>query len=117
VPNAVEQARTVAAAICGKPKPYNSVPWFWSDQYNLKLQMVGLSQGYDQLILRGSTGGTAFSAFYLQNGKMIAADAVNRAPDFMAAKRLVAEGALVDPKLLADESVPLKSLLPSAKSA
>jgi 3-phenylpropionate/trans-cinnamate dioxygenase ferredoxin reductase subunit len=114
VPNAVEQARTLAAAICGKRRPYNAVPWFWSDQYNLKLQMVGLSQGYDQFVLRGSTSGTAFSAFYLKEGKVIAADAVNRAPDFMTAKRLVADGVVVDPEVLADESVPLKSLLPSA---
>jgi 3-phenylpropionate/trans-cinnamate dioxygenase ferredoxin reductase subunit len=117
VPNAVEQARTMAAAICGRPKPYNAVPWFWSDQYNLKLQMVGLSQGYDQFVLRGSSSGTAFSAFYLKDGKVIAADAVNRAPDFMMAKRLVSEGVKVDAKSLADESVPLKSLLPSAAGA
>jgi len=117
VPNAVEQARVAAATICGKPKPYNAVPWFWSDQYSLKLQMVGLSQGYDQFVLRGSTSGTSFSAFYLQQGKIIAADAVNRPPEFMIAKRLVTEGAVIDPKLLADESVPLKSLLPSAAGA
>jgi 3-phenylpropionate/trans-cinnamate dioxygenase ferredoxin reductase subunit len=117
VPNAVEQARTMAAAMCGKPRPYNAVPWFWSDQYNLKLQMVGLSQGYDQFVLRGSTAGTAFSAFYLKEGRVIAADAVNRAPDFMMAKRLVTERATVDPKLLADEAVPLKTLLPSAAAA
>ena len=117
VPNAVEQARTMAAAMCGKPRPYNAVPWFWSDQYNLKLQMVGLSQGYDQFVLRGSTAGTAFSAFYLKEGRVIAADAVNRAPDFMMAKRLVSEHVVVDPKQLADESVPLKTLLPAPAAA
>lgn len=113
VPNALEQARTAAAAICGKLKPYNVVPWFWSDQYDLKLKMVGLSQGYDQLVVRGSLDSDSFSAFYLKNGLMIAADTVNRPPEFMLAKRIIAERLLVAPEQLADDSVPLKSLLPS----
>ena len=112
VPNALEQARTAAAAICGQLKPYHVIPWFWSDQYELKLKMVGLSQGYDQLILRGSPDTDSFSAFYLKNGLTIAADTVNRAPEFMLAKRIIAERLLVAPEQLADDSVPLKSLLP-----
>jgi 3-phenylpropionate/trans-cinnamate dioxygenase ferredoxin reductase subunit len=111
VPNAVGQARTAAAALCGKLRPYDAVPWFWSDQYHLKLQMVGLSQGYDQLVVRGSTDNESFAAFYLRRGKLISADAVNRAQEFMVAKHLVANAAAIDPQRLADESIPLKALL------
>jgi 3-phenylpropionate/trans-cinnamate dioxygenase ferredoxin reductase subunit len=113
VPNAVEQARTAAAVLAGKPRAYDAVPWFWSDQYDLKLQMVGFSAGYDQLVLRGSTSGRAFAAFYLRAGRLIAADAVSRPHEFMIAKRLVAARATVDAANLADESFPLKSLLGS----
>jgi 3-phenylpropionate/trans-cinnamate dioxygenase ferredoxin reductase subunit len=74
--------------------------------------MVGLSQGYDQLILRGSPDTDSFSAFYLKNGLIIAADTVNRPPEFMLAKRIIAERLLVAPEQLADDSVPLKSFLP-----
>lgn len=112
VPNAIEQARVVVAAILGKPAEFNAVPWFWSDQYELKLQMVGLSQGFDQLVVRGDINGESFSAFYLKEGVVISADAVNRAPDFVVAKRLVAERVRVDAAQLADEAVALKSLLP-----
>jgi 3-phenylpropionate/trans-cinnamate dioxygenase ferredoxin reductase subunit len=111
VPNAVEQARTAAAVLAGKPRAYDAVPWFWSDQYDLKLQMVGLSAGYDQLVLRGSPAGRAFAAFYLRAGRLIAADAVSRPHEFMIAKRLVAARATVSAVHLADESFPLKSLL------
>jgi len=114
VPNAMEQARTAAAALCGVLKPYNAVPWFWSDQYDLKLKMTGLSQGYDQLVLRGDTGGRSFSAFYLKQGRMLAADTVSRPQEFMLSKRFIAEAIELDPARLADESVPLKDLLPTA---
>ncbi len=66
VHNAIEQAKTAAAAMCGKPAPYDQVPWFWSDQYDLKLQIAGLNQGYDQVVLRGDPEGRKFAAFYLQ---------------------------------------------------
>jgi 3-phenylpropionate/trans-cinnamate dioxygenase ferredoxin reductase subunit len=111
VPSAQEQARTAAHTICGKDMPHTAVPWFWSDQFDLKLQMVGLSQGYDQLVLRGDVASESFCAFYLRNGVVLSVDAVNRPQDFMIAKRLVAERAQVDPQALADESVGLKSLL------
>ncbi len=113
VPNAVEQARTAAAVLAGKPRSYEAVPWFWSDQYDLKLQMVGLSAGYDELVLRGSTAGRSFAAFYLREGQLIAADAVSRPQEFMIAKRLVAARAMVSAAHLADETFPLKSLLGS----
>lgn len=111
VPSAQEQARTAAAAICGKAIPHAAVPWFWSDQFDLKLQMVGLSLGYDQLQLRGDIEAESFCAFYLKDGVVVSADAVNRPQDFMVAKRLVASRSRVSVEALADENVPLKSLL------
>lgn len=114
VQNAMEQGRAAAAAMLDQPLPYAPVPWFWSDQYDLKLQMVGLSAGFDRLIVRGDLSGRAFAAFYLQDGHLIAADTVNRPQDFMFAKKLVASRARADAAALADESVPLKTLLPLA---
>ena len=115
VQNAMEQGRIAARSLLGKAEPYHNVPWFWSDQYELKLQMVGLSQGYDQLVLRGDPATQRnFSAFYLREGRMIAADAVSRPAEFMLAKKWVAEGAVLPPAALADEATPLKSLLPPA---
>lgn len=114
VPNALEQARTAAATLCGKNKSYNAVPWFWSDQFDLKLKMVGLSQGYDQLVLRGAPASRSFSAFYLQGKRVLAVDTVSRPQDFMLAKRFVGERIDVDPAQLADESVSLKQLLPAS---
>ena len=111
VPNALEQARVAAASILGRPRVYDAVPWFWSDQYDLKLQMVGLSQGHDDLIVRGDMDANSFTAFYLKGGVVISADSVNRPQDFMLAKRLVAERAAVPPERLRDDAVPLKSLL------
>lgn len=113
VPNALEQSRVAAATMAGKlHKSYASVPWFWSDQYELKLKMVGLSQGFERLVLRGDPLSDSFSAFYLKDGKVLAADTVNRPQDFIAAKRLVAEGIPVTAEQLADDSRPLKELLP-----
>lgn len=114
VPNALEQARCVASSICDKPKAYASIPWFWSDQYQLKLKMVGMSHGYDQLLIRGTPESDSFAAFYLKDGCVLAADTVNRAPEFMLAKRLISERARIDPRRLADDDIPVKDLLPSA---
>lgn len=114
VPNALEQARAAAASITGRPIPEATAPWFWSDQYDFKLQMVGLSDGCDELVIRGKTESSSFIAFYLKEGVVIAADAVNRPGDFMAAKRLVGERMEIAPTRLADDSLPLKSLLRAA---
>lgn len=111
VPNASEQARVAAASICGQRIPHASVPWFWSDQYNLKLQMAGLSQGYDRAVVRGSMSADSFVAFYLRDGVVIALDSVNRPADFMAGKKMVAGRLRADPATLADETVSLKALL------
>jgi len=112
VPNASEQARVAAATICGQRTPYAAVPWFWSDQYDLKLQIVGLSQGFDDVVIRGSMDENSFAAFYLRDGVLIAVDAVNRPRDFMVGKKLVAAKMRPDKAVLADESVELKTLLP-----
>ncbi|NMY40394.1 FAD-dependent oxidoreductase [Pseudomonas sp. WS 5013] len=113
VPNALEQSRVAAANMAGKAKTYASVPWFWSDQYELKLKMVGLAEGFERLVLRGDPATDSFSAFYLKGDKVLAADTVNRPQDFIAAKRLVAEGIAVTDAQLADDSRPLKELLPA----
>ncbi|MEM5388770.1 FAD-dependent oxidoreductase [Paraburkholderia phymatum] len=111
VPNALEQARVAAANMIGKPAAYSAVPWFWSDQYDLKLQMVGLSEGFDQFVVRGAMEKDRFVAFYLREGVVISADAVNRPQEFMVAKRLVAERVKVDAARLIDESSSLKDVM------
>jgi len=110
VPNAMEQARCAARAICGQAKAYDELPWFWSDQYELKLQMCGLSGGYDQVVIRGSTDTRAFSAFYLKGGKIIAADAVSQLKDFGVMKKLVGARAAIAADRLADTTLALKDL-------
>ena len=112
VHNAMEQSKTVANTIMGKKEPYDQVPWFWSDQYDLKLQIAGLSQGYDQMIIRGDhNNGRSFAAFYLKQGQLISADCVNRPQEFMLSKRIINEGLVIDINKLADESIPPKELL------
>ena len=108
VHNAVEQAKTAAANICGEVLAYAQVPWFWSDQYDLKLQIAGISTGYDQAIVRGDPASRAFSCAYLRGGRLIAVDAVNRPRDFMQSKALIAAHTTIAPEQLADAEVPLK---------
>jgi 3-phenylpropionate/trans-cinnamate dioxygenase ferredoxin reductase subunit len=91
VDNAVEQARTAASNICGKPARHEHVPWFWSDQYDVKLQIAGLSEGYDQTVLRGDPDAGSFALYYLAAGELIAVDAVNSMRDFMNGKKWIAE--------------------------
>ena len=108
VQNATDQAKTVAANICGQRQVYDSLPWFWSDQYNIKLQMAGLNTDYDKLVLRGSVDKAetkGFALFYLNQERLIAADCVNRPKEFMVSKQLIKEGAQVRPNVLADESI------------
>jgi 3-phenylpropionate/trans-cinnamate dioxygenase ferredoxin reductase subunit len=113
VQNAMEQGRAAARTMLGKPETYKMVPWFWSDQFDLKLQMVGISTGYDQIVIRGDLASRAFAAFYLHEGHVIAADTVSKPLDFMLAKKMVAARMRIDPAQLADETVALKSLLPA----
>jgi 3-phenylpropionate/trans-cinnamate dioxygenase ferredoxin reductase subunit len=110
VHNAIEQAKTAAGAICGKPAPYDQVPWFWSDQYDLKLQIAGLNQGYDQVVIRGEPDKHKFAAFYLQAGRLIAVDAVNAAPEYMVGRKLIGEKREIAPERLADTGVSMKEI-------
>ena len=110
VHNALEQAKTAAANICGEDLRYAQVPWFWSDQYDLKLQIAGLSQNYDQTIIRGDPADRSFSCLYLNDGRLIAVDAINKPKDFMQSKKLIAEHAIIDASLLADSTVQLKEM-------
>ena len=111
VHNALEQARTAATNIAGTPAKYEQVPWFWSDQFDLKLQMVGMSQGYDTIVQRGSMDADDFAMFYLKEGVLIAVDAVNRPREFMACRKLVPQRPSIDPVKLADESIPMKEMV------
>lgn len=109
VQNATDQAKIAAKSICGKPEAYNALPWFWSDQYDLKLQIAGLSQGFDEVIIRGdSEQGRSFAAFYFSEGRFIAVDAINRPKEFMMSKRALTAGQTADPLKLADESIEIK---------
>ena len=117
VHNAIEQGKTVAASICGEPVPYAQVPWFWSDQYDVKLQIAGLTEGYDQFVMRGDPATRSFAAFYLQNGKLLAVDAVNSPREFMLGKKLIAAGATFKLEELKDMQADFKSLATKALEA
>jgi 3-phenylpropionate/trans-cinnamate dioxygenase ferredoxin reductase subunit len=110
VQNAHDMAATAARAISGDPQPYEAVPWFWSNQYDLKLQTVGLSIGYDQTVVRGAPAERSFSVVYLKAGRVIALDCVNRTRDYAQGRRLVEARAVIDPQVLA-EAETLKELL------
>lgn len=110
VHNALEQAKTAAANLCGEDLVYSQVPWFWSDQYDLKLQIAGLSEGYDDVVIRGDQTQRSFSCLYLKNDQLIAIDAINSARDFIQAKPLIANGLKPDRRQLADTKIMLKDL-------
>ncbi len=110
VPNAIHQAKIAAATLLGTPTPYSEVPWFWSDQYDLKLQIAGLSTGYDEVVVRGDPATRSFAAFYLRAGQLLAVDAVNSPKEFIAGKKLVANRARIAPEVLRDAAVDLTPL-------
>jgi len=114
VQNANDQAAVVAKVINGASAVYDAVPWFWSNQFDLKLQTVGLSVGYDQAVVRGDPGTRSFSVAYLKEGRVIAFDCVNAMKDYVQGKRLVVEGLVVAPQLLADATLPLKDMAEQA---
>lgn len=114
VHNALEQAKTAATNALGGNLVYSEVPWFWSDQYDLKLQIAGLSQGYDQVVIRGEPAERSFACLYLSAGKLIAIDAINAPRDFMQAKPLIAAGLHPEISSLENRDVPLKNLNCSA---
>ena len=110
VQNANDQASVVAKAILGHPVDYDSVPWFWSNQYDLRLQTVGLSIGYDQVVVRGDPTTRAFTVGYLKGGRVLALDCVNAVKDYVQGRKLVVDGIVVDPARFADPSTTLKEL-------
>ncbi len=114
VQNATDQALVAARSITGAPVAYDALPWFWSNQYDLRLQTVGLSTGHDAVVVRGDPAARSFSAIYLRQSRVIALDCVNATRDYVQGKALVAGALTVDPALLADAMQPLKSLAAAA---
>ena len=114
VHNAIEQGKLAAAAILGRVRPAEDVPWFWSNQYDLKLQIAGLSLGHDRIVVRGNPANRRFAAFYLREGALLAVDAVGSPMEFMGARQLIARGAHPDPDALADPNIAMKQILDAA---
>jgi 3-phenylpropionate/trans-cinnamate dioxygenase ferredoxin reductase subunit len=110
VQNAVDQAVCVARNIAGQPAPYHAAPWFWSDQFDLRLQMVGLPAGHDQTVVRGSPETGKFSVFYYNSGRLSAVDSINSPIDHLIARKMIAAGTSPTPEQAADLSVNLKTL-------
>lgn len=115
VQNAAEQAQYVAAAIAGRPAPYRALPWFWTDQFDVKLQMAGISQGHDGIVTRGDVESRKLSVFYFQENRLVAVDSINRPLDHMIARKLIAAGVPLTPQQAADESVDLRKLAQPAR--
>ncbi|WP_051341849.1 NAD(P)/FAD-dependent oxidoreductase [Pseudonocardia spinosispora] len=111
VANAVSQAKTAAATLAGIPPPAPEVPWFWSDQYDLKLQIAGLSTGHDESVVRGDLDAERFSVLYYRNGAVVAVDAVNSPVDYLVVRKALGTGAAIPPDLARDTGRPLKELL------
>jgi 3-phenylpropionate/trans-cinnamate dioxygenase ferredoxin reductase component len=110
VQNAIDQAKHAALSIAGKPRTYSEVPWFWSDQYDLKLQIAGLARPTDTLVQRGDPAARKFAVFHLRDGKVAAVEAVNAAPEYMIGKKLIAEDKTIAPERLGDISIPMKQI-------
>ena len=110
VPNALEQAKQAAAAIVGRPGPAPEVPWFWSDQYDFKLQIAGLPFDADRQVVRGDPSAGGFAVFHLNGDRVVCVEAVNAPPEFMAGKQLIGKATPVDPAKLADVSVSMKAV-------
>lgn len=109
VQNANDMAKTVAAQLTGKDSTYDALPWFWSDQRDLKLQTLGLSVGHDEIVVRGDPASRSYSVIYLRNGAVCAIDAVNAVKDYVQAKKIIIEGASISPCDLADVTKELKT--------
>jgi 3-phenylpropionate/trans-cinnamate dioxygenase ferredoxin reductase subunit len=110
VPNALEQAKQAAAAIAGKPMPPHEVPWFWSDQYDLKLQIAGLPFDADRQVVRGDVAAARFAVFHLKGDLLQAVEAINAPPEFMAGKQLIAKRTRIDIDRLMDPAISMKDV-------
>ena len=113
VQNAMEQARSAAVALLGRERPFMATPWFWSDQYDVKLQMAGLSAGFDEIVTRGDPATRKFSMYYFESGRLIAIDSLNQSTDHLTGRKLLDKGISPTPLQAADSSVDLGSLLAS----
>lgn len=111
VQNAIEQGKSAAAALLGKERPFTAAPWFWSDQYDVKLQMAGLATGFDQVVTRGDPASRKFSAFYFRAGNLIAIDSLNQPAEHMTGRKLLDKGVSPTPQQAADTGFPLNSLV------
>jgi 3-phenylpropionate/trans-cinnamate dioxygenase ferredoxin reductase component len=111
VQNAVDQGVCVARTITGRAAPYSATPWFWSDQFDIRLQMAGLPEGHDHTVVRGAPESGKFSVFYFRRGKLCAVDSVNRPADHLAARKLIGSRTALSPGQAADENVNLKTVV------
>jgi len=111
VHNAIEQAKTVASSVMNNPMEYNQVPWFWSDQYDHKLQIVGLSGDHDVVTMRGNTNDAKFMLFYTKDEELIAVDAINNPKEFLISRKLVANKVKIKPKVISDLNTNLNDLI------
>ncbi|HEX9878306.1 MAG TPA: FAD-dependent oxidoreductase [Gammaproteobacteria bacterium] len=109
VSNAIEQGKTAAMSLLGRPQAYAQVPWFWSDQFDVKLQIAGLSANADRIALRGGAQQRSFAAYYLQSGRLVAVDAINSPRDFITGKRLIAARASLDPAIIEDSTADIEA--------
>jgi 3-phenylpropionate/trans-cinnamate dioxygenase ferredoxin reductase subunit len=110
VQNAIDQAKHAALAMAGKPTSYKEVPWFWSDQYDLKMQIAGLARPGDELVLRGDPAARKFAVFHMREGSIAAVEAVNAAPEYIVGRKLIADGTKIPRERLADTSIPMKNI-------
>jgi 3-phenylpropionate/trans-cinnamate dioxygenase ferredoxin reductase subunit len=110
VQNAIDQAKHAALRMIGKTNTYREVPWFWSDQYDLKLQIAGLARPSDKIVMRGDPAARKFAVFHLREGAVAAVEAINAAPEYLVGRKLIADGAKIAPERLADISIPMKSI-------
>lgn len=110
VPNAIDQAKAAAANMAGRAMIYDAVPWFWSDQYDVKLQTAGIADGADQRVIRGEKGANKLAVWHLKEGRLLAVDTMNDPAAFLIGKKLIAARAAPDAKILADPAADLKSL-------
>ena len=111
VHNAIEQGKTVAASIIGEKSVYDQVPWFWSDQYETKLQIVGLLDNYDDIIVRGDLEKQSFAVFYMKDNRIVASDCVNRPAEHMMSRKFISEKIIVEKDRLSDESIPIREVV------
>jgi 3-phenylpropionate/trans-cinnamate dioxygenase ferredoxin reductase subunit len=110
VQNAIDQSKHAAMAMVGKATRYAEVPWFWSDQYDLKLQIAGLGRPGDRHVLRGDPAARKFAVFHVRDNKLAAVEAINAAPEYLVGRKLIAEGKPVDAEKLSDLSIPMKNM-------